>query len=83
MRPSSSSESSVAAVRDASPRARAGQERRPRRGFGRGLMLLAAAWLLAAAPAAPAAGKARVRYVTSNGVRYLYLADVADLFGMR
>ncbi|NLF16347.1 MAG: N-acetylmuramoyl-L-alanine amidase, partial [Lentisphaerae bacterium] len=41
------------------------------------------AWLLAAAPAAPAAGKARVRYVTSNGVRYLYLADVADLFGMR
>lgn len=65
-----------AAARAASPGRVAGL-----RELGRGVMLLAF-WLSLGA-AAPAPAKARIRYVTSGGVRYLYLTDVASFYGMR
>lgn len=49
--------------------------------MARGLVLLA--WVLALGAAPPATAKPRLRYVTSNGVRYLYLRDVAAYYGLR
>ena len=41
------------------------------------------ACLLALGAAAPATAKSRLRYVTTKGVRYLYMADIAAAYGMR
>ena len=50
---------------------------------GAGLALLALVLALGAAAPTPPAAKTRVRYITGNGIRYLYLTDVASVYGLR
>ncbi len=70
------------------PRTPAGAVVWPRRaGVLRGLFvslaLLASLLVLGAAAPTATASKLRVRYITSNGIRYLYLVDLAALYGLR
>ncbi len=45
--------------------------------------LLALGLLLALGAAVPPAAKLRVRYITGNGIRYLYMLDLASFYGLR
>lgn len=54
-----------------------------RRGLLHGLVLLGLLLALGAAAPALGAAKRRVRYITGNGIRYLYLMDVASFYGLR
>jgi N-acetylmuramoyl-L-alanine amidase len=57
--------------------------RRDRARQGARTVLALLGLLLALGAASPAPAKARIRYVTGNGVRYLYLRDVAAFYGLR
>jgi N-acetylmuramoyl-L-alanine amidase len=46
-------------------------------------ILLLLGLFLALGAAVPSAAKRRVRYITGNGIRYLYLMDVASFYGLR
>lgn len=54
-----------------------------RRGLRGGLALLGLLLALGATAPAPRAAKSRVRYITGNGIRYLYLTDIASYYGLR
>lgn len=53
------------------------------RGLRTGLLRLCVLLGLALAVPSPNAAKVCVRYITGNGIRYLYLVDVASYYGLR